>query len=82
MSSNASIFAERGNPWVSDREGREKYGRNVEKENPDYDAQLFAKKATKEGPPAVVKRKKEVPKEDGLRRRAAIAIKLNNELKK
>lgn len=42
--SNSDIFARRGNPWVSDREGREGYGRNVQTEDPDLDC--FTRAAT------------------------------------
>lgn len=44
-SSNSGIFAKRGDPWVSGREGREKFGRNVETENPDLDQFTRARKA-------------------------------------
>lgn len=43
--SNSDIFARRGNPWVSDREGREGYGRNVDTEDPDLDCFTRAKMA-------------------------------------
>lgn len=43
-SSVAGIFERRGNPLVSAREGREKFGRNIETENPDLD-QYFAERA-------------------------------------
>lgn len=40
MSSSSGAFAKRGDPWVTDREGRQDpaYGRQVEVENPDMDA--------------------------------------------
>jgi hypothetical protein len=77
MGSNFKIFEDRGDPWVSPREGREKFGRNTNSENPDVDSVLFAKKATKVGPPAVVKRKKEAEREpDIARKKAAIALAL------
>lgn len=38
LSSSASSFAARGNPWVSRREGERDFGRQVEVENPDMDA--------------------------------------------
>lgn len=44
-SSNSKIFARRGDPWVSGREGREKFGRNIETENPDLDQFTRARKA-------------------------------------
>jgi hypothetical protein len=43
--SNSDIFARRGNPWVSDREGREGYGRNVDTEDPDLDCFTRARMA-------------------------------------
>lgn len=43
--SNASVFARRGNPWVSEREGREGYGRNLDTEDPDLDMFTRAKSA-------------------------------------
>ncbi len=42
--SNADVFAARGDPWVSDREGREQFGRRLDHEDPDFDA-FFANKA-------------------------------------
>lgn len=45
VSSNARLFEKRGDPWVSEREGQEKFGRNLNSENPDFD-QYFARKAT------------------------------------
>lgn len=47
-SSSARIFARRGDPWVSEREGREKFGRNIESENPDFDQYFAGKAGTKE----------------------------------
>jgi hypothetical protein len=38
------VFEQRGDPMVSPREGREKYGRNLETENPDFD-RYFAEDA-------------------------------------
>lgn len=46
-SSIGGIFERRGDPMVSSREGREKYGRNVETENPDYD-RYFAENKMRE----------------------------------
>lgn len=42
MGSNASLFEQRGDAWVTPREGREKFGRNLESENPEADSHLFA----------------------------------------
>jgi hypothetical protein len=36
MASNASIFADRGDPWMSDKEGRKDFGRGIH-EDPDLD---------------------------------------------
>lgn len=38
MSSSAGMFARKGDPWVTDKEGRKDYDRTVEVENPDMDA--------------------------------------------
>lgn len=43
--SNAGVFAKRGDPWVTRREGEKAFGRNLDSENPDMDAMLFAKRA-------------------------------------
>lgn len=44
LSSVAGIFERRGDPMITAREGREKFGRNLDTENPDYD-QFFASRA-------------------------------------
>lgn len=38
LSSSSGMFARKGDPWVTDREGREQFNRTVEVENPDMDA--------------------------------------------
>lgn len=38
MPSSAGAFAKRGDPWVTDREGKRDFNRQVEIENPDMDA--------------------------------------------
>lgn len=38
LSSSSGLFARKGNPWVTEREGQEQYDRQVEVENPDMDA--------------------------------------------
>lgn len=43
--SNSDIFADRGDPWVSDKEGRTEYGRIERTENPEFDS-YFTKKAS------------------------------------
>lgn len=47
MSSVGGIFERRGDPMVSAREGQEKYGRNLETENPEYD-RYFAENKERE----------------------------------
>lgn len=44
-SSNSRIFARRGDPWISRREGESQFGRNLETEEPELDQFLRAKKA-------------------------------------
>lgn len=39
------VFEQRGDPMVSAREGREKFGRNLETENPDFDRYFAENKA-------------------------------------
>ena len=46
-SSVGGIFERRGDPLVSSREGREKYGRNLETEDPDFD-RYFAEDVARE----------------------------------
>lgn len=36
-SSNSQIFEQRGDPWVSEKEGIRDYGRDLFSENPDFD---------------------------------------------
>lgn len=38
LSSSSGMFARKGDPWVTDREGQELFNRQVEVENPDMDA--------------------------------------------
>lgn len=38
LSSSSGMFAKKGNPWVTRREGERDYDRQVEVENPDMDA--------------------------------------------
>ena len=52
-SSMGGIFEKRGDPMVSPREGLEKFGRNLETENPDYD-RFFAKVARDQLKPSQV----------------------------
>lgn len=48
--SNADVFASRGDPWVSPREGLRDYGRTQWSENPDLDRYTLAKKARVHNP--------------------------------
>jgi hypothetical protein len=68
-SSNSKIFARRGDPWVSGREGREKFGRNLETENPDLDQFTRARKA--EPKPKYVEPPKPAKAEASFSRRKA-----------
>jgi hypothetical protein len=45
ISSNSRLFEKRGDPWVSEKEGQERFGRNLNSENPDFD-QYFANRAS------------------------------------
>lgn len=49
-STNSGVFAKRGDPWVSDRQGLEEFGRVLETEDPDFDAMVRAKKAVPKAP--------------------------------
>lgn len=42
--SNSDIFADRGDPWVSEKEGRTDYCRIAKTENPEFD-RYFARQA-------------------------------------
>jgi hypothetical protein len=42
--SNSGVFEKRGDPWVSEREGKEQFGRNLFSEDPDFD-RYFSEKA-------------------------------------
>lgn len=53
-SSIGRVFDTRGDPMVSPREGREKYGRNLETENPDFD-RYFAEDAQRQKAAQVLK---------------------------
>lgn len=70
MKSSASIFADRGDPWVTQREGREKFGRNLVSENPEMDAHLFASRQNKHVP-SVIRAKPDRERPDDNRRRIA-----------
>lgn len=80
-SSNSGIFAKRGDPWVSEKQGQRDFGRNVETEDPDFDAQNFARKAQPK-PQYVDPKPKKNDEPDYARRRAAIAYQMQRELRK
>ncbi len=44
IKTNADIFRDRGDPWVSEREGLTQYGRNLDTEDVDYDRDHRARK--------------------------------------
>jgi hypothetical protein len=55
VSSNSDLFAKRGDPWVTRKQGENEFGRNLDSENPELD-QFFASFAVpkpeyKEPPP-------------------------------
>lgn len=37
FASNSDLFAKRGDPWITQREGIKDFGRNPETEDPEYD---------------------------------------------
>lgn len=79
-STNSGIFAKRGDPWVSERQGLEDFGRVLATENPDFDAAVRAKRVEKKEryvdpkPPGK-------PKEDFARRKANIIATMRRELR-
>ncbi len=79
MSSSAGVFAKRGDPWVTEREGTKGFGRNLETENPDVDQFFYAKKA-KEKPVYVDPKPERSAEADFHRRKVNIARKLNKKL--
>jgi hypothetical protein len=60
ISSSAGAFARRGDPWVTDREGKRDYNRQVEVENPDMDADRQRHARIKEAPKELQDRVKRV----------------------
>lgn len=82
--SNAGIFAKRGDPWVSQREGVKDFLRNPETENPEYDFDhRFHHAGSVMGKPTVAPKRVEhhdprpVKGDDPLRRKASIARRMN-----
>lgn len=75
LSSSASIFARKGNPWVSDKEGRKDFGRNLDTEEPELDQFTRARKA--EPKKAFVDPVPEKPVADFHKRKANICRRMN-----
>lgn len=85
-SSVSGIFERRGDPLVSEREGREKFGRNLETENPDYD-RYFAKLAVDLLKPEQIDkgnafRKKVAEPKDPQREATNIVLSMRNKMRK
>lgn len=80
--SNADVFASRGDPWVSPREGLQDYGRTVWSENPDLDRYTLAKQARVHNPDDVTKAvPRDNSKTDEHRKLCNIARALNIKLR-
>jgi hypothetical protein len=80
FASNSDVFSRRGDPWVSDKEGRKDYGRdNAAFENPDMDCHTKATKAVPKREPAPMKSTKSTTATDA-RRRANIAHRMRKKL--
>ncbi len=69
----AGVFERRGDPMVSPREGREKYGRNLETENPDMD-RYFAEDRARERAANALLRAGQVDKGNAFRKANAKPI--------
>lgn len=77
MSSMASIFEDRGDPWVTEKEGIKLFGRNVVTENPDRDQYAAAKALFKPvyvDPPKTEQKTTEHRRLANISRRANAAI--------
>ena len=82
---NTDVFTKRGDPWMTEKEGRKEFGRDHEVfENPDLDRYTKAKKAKKKVEPKTQAPKKvpETEKKQLARRRVNIAIKMGHDLRK
>jgi hypothetical protein len=78
-SSNSSLFEKRGDPWVSQRQGLEDYGRILGTENPDLDCFTKAspaKEHRERGSDKAVSTKSDEP--DTLRRAANINLRYHS----
>lgn len=88
FSSNSKIFARRGNPWVSRREGEQQFGRNLETEDAEYDFDHRFHETGGFGKPSIAVPKPEYrdPKpqpqsgDDFSRRKANVLRKMNSSL--
>ena len=82
---NTNVFNKRGDPWMTEKEGRKEFNRDHEVfENPDLDRYTKAKKAKPKKEPKTQAPKKvsETEAKQLARRRANIAIKLGANLRK
>lgn len=79
MRSNSSIFERRGDPWVTDRNGREDFGRNLETENPEMDQYTRASRARERFDMGSEKRS--TPGDLDLRRRVNILARMHREMR-
>lgn len=82
--SNSGIFAKRGDPWVSRKEGVRDFNRNLETEDPEYDFDhRFHNAGNVIGKPTVAPQRPEyrdpmpTKGDDNARRKAAIARRMN-----
>lgn len=82
MPSNARVFEQMGSPWVSEKEGRENYGRTLETENPETDKDWYAKRAPERAPDITAAVSNPRPVADNHRRRCNIAARMNGRLNK
>lgn len=81
-SSNSGIFANRGDPWTTDREGRRDYGRD-DFENTELDA-YRARKASTRNPDRIVREPplREISqREDIIRRHQSKMLDIGNALR-
>lgn len=90
LSSNSKLFARRGDPWITNREGVKDYGRNPEAENPEYDFDhRFHHTGETFGKPSVAIPKEELrepkptpsSKPDYARRKAALLMNMNKRIR-
>lgn len=86
------MFDARGDPMVSPREGREKFGRNLETENPDFDRYFAEDRAREDAVNAALKAsqidkgnafRKALVKQPSVRQRAAnVILAMEKEMRK